>query len=203
MTPVLTQRKIIWDDDPVDIKPLKHAVARRIDAPELVTNKKKVKTQGEALKWLPLSAALKAKENTIVSLNGKACKSAESGNGHRFTAKRPLTENERTLIRRWWLKRGGIVTTNDVVNFRKLLLPDDVGIFQIGGYISVLHRALARGELTIANIQAYNKNRKSRGQSWISGLTDSQGFHVCFDPHPKFVTIAKEKAKKYHPKYTA
>jgi len=183
MTPVLTRRKIIWDDDPVDIKPLKHAVARRIDAPELIVSKK--------------YTAHVAKKHSGVCINDPD-QSSESGNGHRFTAKRPLTEVERGFIRNWWLKRGGIVTTNNVVEFLHTRLKDDVGIFQVSGYISVLHRALARGELKIADVQAYNKNRKSRGQSWIS-----VGHTVSDDPHPKFVTIAKEKAKKYHPKYTA
>jgi Ni/Co efflux regulator RcnB len=175
MTPVLTRRKIIWDDDdPVDIKPLKHTVDRKIEAPISI--------------------------HTVQTVTEKNIHHEKpgSGNGHKFTASRPLTEDERTTIRKWWLKHGGIVTTNDVVEFRKSQMDNDIGIFQVGGYISVLHRKLARGELKIADIQAYNKNRKARGQSWIS-----VGHTVPDSPHPKFVVIAKEKAKKYHAKYTA
>jgi len=88
-------------------------------------------------------------------------------NGHRHEFQRPMNQQEREQLRTWWLARSGIVGWDDVREFRKSHFPEEVSIMQVCGFVSSLHKALARGDLNIADRAGYNANRASRGQSTI------------------------------------
>jgi len=88
-------------------------------------------------------------------------------NGHKHEFRRPMFDSERALLKKWWIDRSGIVDWDDVRNFRQDNFPPDVSAMQVCGFVSSLHKALARGKLKIADRAGYNANRISRGQATI------------------------------------
>jgi len=88
-------------------------------------------------------------------------------NGHKHEFRRPMTNAERAKLKKWWLDRSGIVDWDDVRDFRLANFSTDVSAMQVCGFVSSLHKALARGDLEIADRAGYNANRISRGQATI------------------------------------
>ena len=117
-------------------------------------------------------------------------------NGHKSEYKRPMTADEKKAIRKWWLTKGGCCSWDSVVEFRKEHLPPEVAIFQVVGFITTLHKALAKGAIDGINIAKYNEHRKARGQTLIKvKLPDKIS--------PKFTVLPKSAGKSGHSKYLA
>lgn len=117
-------------------------------------------------------------------------------NGHKSEFIRKMTADEKKAIRKWWLNRSGCCGWDDVVEFRKEHMPPEVAIFQVVGFITTLHKALAKGEETISDLTKYNEHRKARGQSIIKVKSVING-----PVHPKFVALAR-KVGSVSRKYT-
>ena len=65
------------------------------------------------------------------------------GNGHKAVKVRDLNAHEKKLIRtHLFLPKNGHLKLNDCVDFKRRFNWNDVSIFQITGYVSVLHRTI-------------------------------------------------------------
>jgi hypothetical protein len=83
---------------------------------------------------------------------------------------RKITESERTWLKERFLRKNGQIEDDDCVTFKSQMVSETIAIFQITGYISVLHRYVALGRLELRNLGAYvswmeRKYRDKAGQS--------------------------------------
>jgi hypothetical protein len=88
------------------------------------------------------------------------------GNGHKSEKTRDLFDFERDLIRNdLFLPKNGMIEVDDCVAFRIERIHDPAGnstfnaiaIFQVTGYVSVLHTYVAEGRLMLKDICAYEE----------------------------------------------
>jgi len=76
-------------------------------------------------------------------------------NGHRSEMVRKLNDSERTWLKNKFLQKNGQIANDDCVAFKGQIISDCIAIFQITGYISVLHRYVALGRLELRDLSAY------------------------------------------------
>lgn len=76
------------------------------------------------------------------------------GNGHVSEMTRKITEPERVWLKNKFLMKNGQIENDDCVGF-KAEMSDTIAIFQITGYISVLHRYVALGRLQLQDLSQY------------------------------------------------
>jgi hypothetical protein len=84
--------------------------------------------------------------------------SKRNGNGHRSEKRRPLNDTEKTSLRARFLRKNGQFKDDDCVRFKQDFISDsinDIGIFQITGFVSYLHREVACGRVLLHNLEAY------------------------------------------------
>ena len=74
---------------------------------------------------------------------GKRAYKKRFGNGHKSVKIRILTDHEKKLIRNTlFLPKNGHLKFNDCVDFKRRFDWKDISIFQITGYVTVLHRTM-------------------------------------------------------------
>jgi hypothetical protein len=78
-----------------------------------------------------------------------------SRNGHRSEMVRKLNDDERAWLRTKFLQKNGQIANDDCVAFKGQIISDCIAIFQITGYVSVLHRYVALGRLELRDLPAY------------------------------------------------
>jgi len=76
-------------------------------------------------------------------------------NGHRSEMVRKLNDSERMWLKNKFLQKNGQIANDDCVAFKGQMISDVIAIFQITGYISVLHRYVALGRLELRDLSAY------------------------------------------------
>ena len=79
----------------------------------------------------------------------------ENRNGHRSEMVRKLNDGERAWLKNRFLQKNGQIANDDCVAFKGQMISDVIAIFQITGYISVLHRYVAMGRLELRDLSAY------------------------------------------------
>jgi hypothetical protein len=81
-----------------------------------------------------------------------------NGNGHKSTMTRKLNDTEKDQIRAEFIALNGQVHEDACVQVHKNL-PDsnDVGIFQVVGFVSYLHFQVARGKIILRDLTAYEE----------------------------------------------
>jgi len=77
-----------------------------------------------------------------------------NGNGHRSEFVRKINDLERAILKSAFLHKNGQIANDDCVLFKRQL-SQQLAIFQITGYISVLHRYVALGRLELRDLSAY------------------------------------------------
>jgi len=89
-----------------------------------------------------------------------------TGNGHKSEKTRDLFDYEKDIIKEdLFLAKNGQISNDDCVVFRNIRINDIAGnsafntiaIFQITGYVSVLHTRVAEGRLLVSNLSAYEE----------------------------------------------
>jgi len=100
---------------------------------------------------------VKGPDNQKVVVKGK------SGNGHKVNKKRDLSDSERSKIKKYFLSKNGVIGEDDLKD-----LCDDISIFQVTGYVSVLHRLAASGTLKLHYRKAYESHIKERRNLWAT-----------------------------------
>jgi hypothetical protein len=78
-----------------------------------------------------------------------------NGNGHRSGMVRKLNDSERAWLKTKFLQKNGRIANDDCVTFKGQIISDCIAIFQITGYISVLHRYVAMGRLELRDLSGY------------------------------------------------
>lgn len=81
-----------------------------------------------------------------------------NGNGHKAEKRRHMLEKEQSGLRSRFLRLNGQFKEDDCVRFKQTYASDsinEVGIFQITGYVSYLHREVACGRIKVGDIRAY------------------------------------------------
>jgi hypothetical protein len=76
-------------------------------------------------------------------------------NGHRSEMVRKLNDGERVWLKNKFIQKNGQIANDDCVAFKGQMISDVIAIFQITGYISVLHRYVALGRLELRDLSAY------------------------------------------------
>jgi len=76
-------------------------------------------------------------------------------NGHRSEMVRKLNDGERAWLKNKFIQKNGQIANDDCVAFKGQMISDVIAIFQITGYISVLHRYVALGRLELRDLSAY------------------------------------------------
>jgi hypothetical protein len=89
------------------------------------------------------------------------------GNGHRSEMVRKLNDGERDWLRAAFLRKNGQIEEDDCVTFKGQMISDVIAIFQITGFISVLHRYVALGRMEVRDLPAYlNWMQSKYGGLW-------------------------------------
>lgn len=91
----------------------------------------------------------------------------KSGNGHKRAKKRNLYSAEKDVIKAAFLKDNGQIAEDKCVEIHETLNPE-ISIFQVTGYVTSLHRHIARGTLTISNLDAYINFLQSHRNLWAT-----------------------------------
>ena len=145
------KRKVLWEPNPVlkveELVPLPEPVA-----PEPPTQHTLVIPEGSRLIVQPQRRAYKKRV----------------GNGHKSTKTRDLMDSDRVLMRdQLFFPQNGQIDDDDCLTFKDKL-PEEVAVFQITGYISVLHRYVAEGRIQVMNLEAYEQWMSSKygGSLW-------------------------------------
>jgi len=82
---------------------------------------------------------------------------AGSKNGHARKKVRHLLDSERDGMSAFFSAAGGMIKDDDCVAYRTENLPEEVTIFQVCGFISQLHVAVAEGRRTVRDLPAYEE----------------------------------------------
>lgn len=78
-----------------------------------------------------------------------------NGNGHLSLKKRKLTDNEKDHMRSFFRSKNGIFKEDDLVRFREKNLDPEVSIFQVTGFMTLVHKDIAAGRFSVPNMGAY------------------------------------------------
>jgi hypothetical protein len=87
-------------------------------------------------------------------------------NGHKSKKVRSLHDEERDIIRNEFINLNGQTTADHWVQFKEQFIPQVVAIFQITGFVSYLHREVAKNSLILPNITAYKEWLKGQINLW-------------------------------------
>ncbi len=153
------KRKIIWEPEPD--KPAPPPVQALPTLPAIDHQKEFM---------------LPANETAIVVESKRAYKK-RAGNGHKSEKIRDLFDFEKDVIKEdLFLPKNGQIDNDDCVAFRdnaikgivgKLSAFNEIAIFQITGYVSVLHTQVAEGRLMVDDICAYEEWMRTKyGRLW-------------------------------------
>ena len=89
------------------------------------------------------------------------------GNGHKSVKVRNLTDHERNTIRAVFIAEDGVAEDDRWVLLHKDMDPV-IGIFQVTGFVSYLHREVAMGKITLKDMPRYVKYMKKRRNLWAT-----------------------------------
>ena len=161
MVLVTTKRKVLWDKD------------LAVTEPEPVV-------QTPAPLPTPEVVPVVQDQQHVVAVQPKRAYKQRTGNGHESTKTRSLYNTERDSMRAFFLDKGGMIDNDDCVTFKLKALPADVSIFQVTGFISVLHAEVAEGRTQVKDLVAY--------EAWMRAKYSNLWARYN---HPMYVQIRK------------
>jgi hypothetical protein len=89
------------------------------------------------------------------------------GNGHVAAKSRKLTDEEKNKIRKWFILKSGIIESKDCAEFRVDCFPPEITIWQITGFVSLLHNEAAEGLIWLVQALEYAQWLKEKqGALW-------------------------------------
>lgn len=97
-------------------------------------------------------------DSSQVLIEGKRAYKKRMGNGHKSEKKRDLIDSERNLIKNFlFIPKNGQIDNDDCVAFKNKVVNelDEIAIFQVTGFVSVLHTDVASGILMVNDLVAY------------------------------------------------
>lgn len=88
-------------------------------------------------------------------------------NGHAKEATRSLTDQEKQMVRLAFVKANGVIPEDFCLRIKENLGPL-VSIFQVTGIVASLHRQVAKGQLQLKNMEAYQTSIEAHRKSWAA-----------------------------------
>jgi hypothetical protein len=147
LTIVLGKRKILWEPE---VEPAPSPSVITVDhQPDIIA----------------------VSDNSQVLIEGKRAYKKRMGNGHKSEKKRDLRDSERNLIKNFlFIPKNGQIDNDDCVVFKNMIKDelDDIAIFQVTGFVSVLHTDVASGSLMVNDLVAYESRMRTKygGTLW-------------------------------------
>jgi hypothetical protein len=147
LTIVLGKRKILWEPE---VEPAPSPSVITVDhQPDIIA----------------------VSDNSQVLIEGKRAYKKRMGNGHKSEKKRDLRDSERNLIKNFlFIPKNGQIDNDDCVVFKNMIKDelDDIAIFQVTGFVSVLHTDVASGSLMVNDLVAYESWMRTKygGTLW-------------------------------------
>lgn len=90
-----------------------------------------------------------------------------TGNGHAVAKVRKLTDEEKTKIRKWYVIKSGMIDKRDCTEFKIDCFPSEITVWQITGFVSLLHNEVAEGVIGLPQILSYvNWIKDRQGALW-------------------------------------
>ena len=122
-------------------------------------------THGRKIRWTPnvevtvnkSPPSSKEPSSVKVYIEAKTYQ-PRNGNGHKKVMTRKMTDTERNSLRTKFLQKNGQFKEDDCVRFKQTYVSDsmnEVGIFQVTGFVSYLHREVACGRIQVHDPKAY------------------------------------------------
>lgn len=193
LTIVTSKRKILWEPEAEE-------------APVLPPPQSEIE--------VPIQTVTTPTQTIAVQPNGKRAYKARSGNGHKSTKIRDLYDTERDSMRfKLFLPKNGQISDDDCVAFRSSSLPSEVSIFQVTGFISVLHTEVAEGRTQVNDLPTYETwmRLKYGGTLWarynhpLYVKVRGQNLDLIAQGLPPTLKVQKDKAIQISltPKFTA
>lgn len=109
---------------------------------------------------------LKAVPKEATKAAPKASSSApRSGNGHQKLWKRPLSDDEKNIIRKKFKKLNGMIREDSCLPIKEELA-EDVSIAQVTGFVTYLHNCVRDGSLELPDMKAYEKELQTHHEAW-------------------------------------
>lgn len=90
-----------------------------------------------------------------------------SQNGHAISKKRDLTNDEKSIIRRTFLRKNGVIGNDDTLKIMESL-GKGLCTFQVVGVINGFHRQAAKGTLTLRDKASYDAHMDGRRRLWAT-----------------------------------
>lgn len=94
-------------------------------------------------------------------------------NGHKASMKRKLEEQEKDFIRSQFINLNGIIYEDVCIKIHKEL-GKEVTIFQVTGFITLLHRYVAKGEIELRDMGSYLTALDERRQGILTTKPNKQ-----------------------------
>lgn len=91
-----------------------------------------------------------------------------SKNGHALAKTRNLTDDEKKVIRKAFVKANGIIGSDATLKIMKSLGGEGLTTFQVVGVINGFHRQVKKGTLNLRDIEAYKAHMQSRRELWAT-----------------------------------
>lgn len=100
------------------------------------------------------------------------------GNGHKAQKVRNLINPERDRMREFFISHNGEINDDDCVKNKTFFVASDITIFQVTGFISVLHNDVAEGQIQLKDLPSY--------EAWMR--TKYGGLWARYN-NPMYVTV--------------
>jgi hypothetical protein len=157
LTVISTRRKIIWEpvDEPAPVStPQVTAYVPNEQIERECLSQRQTLT--EAIN-VPSTHRIELPEGSTLVVQPKRGYKKRTGNGHKGVKVRDLYDSERDAMRhQLFLPKNGQIDDDDCVAFRNSQFNPEIGIFQVTGFVSVLHRYVAEGRMEgIRDLAAY------------------------------------------------
>ena len=160
------KRKVVWDpsEQIIDGSPITGAPPSLPDS-------------------IPTIVPVSDKEAVIIQPKPARTYKQRTGNGHSASKVRSLTNEERDRIRKWYLGKNGVIEDSDCVTFKDdhqtvMKTFEGITIFQITGFVSLLHAEAAEGRIWLKDQVAY--------KAWMQ---EKQGALWARWNNPQYVTV--------------
>lgn len=104
---------------------------------------------------------------TPAPVSTSSSKKSRTGNGHGRKKKRDLTNDEKNTIKSEFTAMNGQIAEDACVEIHKKFDPD-VTIFQVTGFVTLMHKYVREGKITLSNIDNYEKFLQQHRDLWAT-----------------------------------
>jgi len=88
-------------------------------------------------------------------------------NHHSVAKRRPLSDDEKELIRNKFIAFNGMISNNLCTEMMKSL-GEDISVFQVTGYIVTLHKKVMEGQIDLRDLKSYKNYLNAHRAKWAT-----------------------------------